>query len=270
MTIQNQIDETMSQEKAFETEQTNDSFVFEEEKAPEADAKVEATEEDTDSASTEDKNNTVSSDEDEKKVPYSRFKKVLDERNETQSTIQLLEERLADLEKSRTETTDNADVEVPAEWKELYGDSDVSKRAYLVQLKREEQIQERAVQTAIERLKNEQNENAKRLVENESIIDDNLANLSETLGRKLTTKQEEDILSIVDEFSPVGEDGKYISLFPFDKAYEIYTLRTGVKTQAVKQQRTAISDLSNDTSEGDTTDSSSSFQRGWDTWRKEL
>jgi len=267
MTIQNQIDETMSQDQAFTTDNSNaNAFQFEEEKVPVTD---EVIEEDTDSATSEDKTDVDSSEEDEQRVPYSRFKKLVDERDATQSVIQQLEERLADLETKRTETTNSADVEVPDEWKKLYGDSDVAKEAFKIQLKREEQIQERAVTTAIERLKSEQNENAKRLIENETIIDDNLSTLSEQLGKKLTSKQEEDILGIVDEFSPVGNDGKYTSLFPFDKAYEIYTLRNGIKTQATSQARKVVADLSNDSSQGET-ESTPTFNRGWDSWQKEL
>ena len=267
---QNQFDETMSQDQAFTTDNSNaNSFQFEEEKAPEAEVTTEATEEVTDSASTEDNNTVDSSQEDEQRVPYSRFKKLVDERDARESTIQKLEERLTDLETKRSETTNNADIEMPDEWVKLYGNSDVAKEAFKIQLKREEQIQERAVTTAIERLKSEQNENTKRLVENETIIDENLSTLSEQLGKKLSSKQEEDILGIVDEFSPVGEDGKYTSLFPFDKAYEIYTLRNGIKTQATSTARKVVADLSNDNSQGET-ESTPTFNRGWDSWQKEL
>lgn len=271
------IDETMSQDTAFTTDDgVNDKnkFTFDNvEDVPDTFGKPDVDEDDTDSANPEDKSKTVDSDseeEDEQKVPYSRFKKVLDESKENQSTIQLLEERLSQLEQSRKETTTPDDIEIPEEWTKLYGTGEIAKEAFLVQLKREEAIEERAIQKAIERLEKRETENIQRLSENETIIDEHLSSLSEQLGRQLTTKQEEDILAIVDEFSPVGDDGKYIALYPFDKAYEIYSLRNSAKTQATKRNRVAVADLVNDVSDGEPDNASKPFKRGWDGWQEAI
>lgn len=266
------IDETMSEEQAFSEEELKDTtFQFDEEDEG-TNGKPESAEDDTDSATPED-NKTVEDDSDDdsdQKVPYSRFKKVIDERDSYESTIKTLEERLTQLEQKPKEEVKLEDIQLPKEWVELYGDSDTAKKAFLVQVKREEEIEERAILKAIERLEKKQEENLQRLSENEEIIDDNLSSLSEQIGKKLTTKQEEEILAIVDEFSPVGEDGKYLSLFPFEKAYEIYTLRNGVKTQKVQRARTVVADLSGNQSESGNDESPTPFKRGWDTWREAL
>ena len=152
----------------------------------------------------------------------------------------------------------------------MYGNSDVSKRAYQIQLQREQQIQENAVKKAIEFIKEEKVYEEEAVIENEQIIDENLTDLQETLGVKLTPKMEDEILSIVDEFSPTDEDGKYISLFPFDKAYEIYELRNAKTKQKTVQARNQVADLTGSSSEGSVDSSDSTFERGWDNWRKGL
>lgn len=251
----------MSEEQAFSTENENkDLFKFDE---PEA--KIEEV---TDSTSSEDKAEDVSS-EDEKLVPYSRLKTTFEKLEERDSMIASLEERLKSLEESRIEAK-SEDVDVPREWVELYGDSDVSKRAYQIQLQREMQIEERATERALKILEDREVNQAKVLEQNEEIIDNSLKDLQSTIGKKLTPKMEEDILSIVDEFSPTGSDGKYISLFPFDKAYEIYTLRNTQATRSTNNARNQVADLTGNSSQGEADSSGSDFKRGWDNWRGAL
>lgn len=266
------IDETMSQDTAFEISNAKpDTFNFDsEEKSSAPQAETESKENtSTQSEVSKEENDSVTSQE-ENKVPYSRFKKKVDEVNEYSNKIAYLEGQLEALKSRPQESTSHEDVDVPAEWKELYGDSEVSKRAFKIQLEREAQIRESAVEQAIETLTRRQQEEISSQSHNEEIIDNSLEQLQESIGKKLTEKQEEDILTIVDEFSPVGEDGKYISLFPFDKAYEIYTLRNAQKGQATKQARQSVADLTGNTSEGEVDSTVTPFRRGWDNWREEL
>jgi len=258
-----EIDETMSNEVAFEGDsKQEDIFKFAE---PE-----EAKEEATDSDSQEDNKGEVSEAEEaeEKRVPYSRFKAVKEERDSYESTIATLEERLSKLEITRQESSSEGELTVPKEWVELYGDSDVSKRAYKIQLQREAQIEERAIEKALDKFRGEADSQEKALEQNEEIIDDGLEQLQESLGKKFSPAVEESILSIVDEFSPVGSDGKYISLFPFDKAYEIYTLRNKGAIQKTVQARNQVADLTNNGSQGEAEGQEGSFKRGWDSWRE--
>ncbi len=253
------MEELNSQEVAFMGDnKVDETFKFDQEDT-----------QDTDSALSED-NETVSDaveeDAEEQKVPYSRFKKKVEELEERESIIASLEERLSNLENNRQESNPE-DLEVPQEWTDLYGDSDVSKRAYQIQVKREMEIEERATQRALQQFRDQSENEVKQIEQNESIIDENLNELQETLGIKITPRIEEEVLSIVDEFSPVGSDGKYVTLFPFDKAYEIYQLRNSKATQATKQARTQIANLAGNSSEGETDSSEASFKRGWDSWR---
>ena len=254
-------DETMSLEQAFSTEDLKQEDVF---KFEEEETKKDNSTHDTSSS-------PVGNEDTEQKVPYSRFKKKVDEVAEYGSKIQYLEEQLAEMQSSRQSTkTSNEPLEIPAEWTELYGNSDTAKRAYEVQMKLQEKLEEAAVERAIRTMQSREVEAQNALVENEEIINDNLASLQETVGRKLSPKQEEDILTIVDEFSPTDSQGKYISLFPFDKAYEIYSLRQGAKGRSTFNARSEVANLTGNASTGDTGDSNSSFQRGWDSWRQAL
>ena len=263
------IDETMSQDPAFTTDNEKDTFKFDEvvETSPDSQPNEENKEtEGNDSVVAEDNQNEP---EEDQKVPYSRFKKVVDERNETASKIQFLEERLQELENNRQESTPE-DTEMPSEWVELYGNNEVAKRAWAVQQRREDEIAERAISQAVERLRKQQEDEINAVAENEETIDNNLFELQERIGKKLSSKQEEEILTIVDEFSPVGDDGKYITVFPFDKAYEIYALRQSQKGLGTRQARQAVADLAGNQSEGEADPQEPNFKRGWDNWREAL
>lgn len=258
------IDETMSQDTAFTLDKQDETFKFDEvkETSPESRTKEET---DEDTNADDDSSSPVGNESDEQKVPYSRFKKKVDELNETSSRISYLEEQLIALQNSRTETATTETM--PDEWVELYGDSEVSQKAWKIQQRREDELRESIVRQASEQFERQREQEISQLEENEEAIDNNLAELQEKTGRTFTPKQEEAILSIVDEFSPTGSDGKYITLFPFDKAYEIYNLRQSKLGQGTKQARQAVADLTGGASEGDVADSNSSHKRGWDSWR---
>lgn len=258
----------MSQDTAFETsDNQKETFQFDESKETAPDSLTNA--ENKEEEATDTSASPVGTEDDEQKVPYSRFKRKIDEISEMSEKINFLERSLSEMQQSRTESTDPEDIDLPKEWVKLYGDSDLAKEAYLVQLRREEQIQERAVQEAIERISKQQQEEVVQVEENEEIIDDNLEALQEAIGKKLTARQEEEILSIVDEFSPDGSDGKYVALFPFDKAYEVYTLRNSQKGMGTRRARESVADLTNTTSQEEG-ESGSTYRRGWDSWREAL
>lgn len=67
---------------------------------------------------------------------------------------------------------------------------------------------------------------------NTAMIDKLIEELSESLDREITPYEEEKILEIVDEFTPVGKNGKYLTdLLPFDYAWKIYEARKKEKTK---------------------------------------
>jgi hypothetical protein len=70
---------------------------------------------------------------------------------------------------------------------------------------------------------------ALRLKENVSEIDERLEDLVEYLGRELTEDETSAILDIVDEYTPKDKDGNYlVELLPFEYAWEIYEAKKSV------------------------------------------
>ena len=68
-----------------------------------------------------------------------------------------------------------------------------------------------------------------RIEYNIKIIDARFYELADTLGRPLTENEQADILDIVDEYTPKGDDGMYLyPPIPFDYAWQIYEIKNSV------------------------------------------
>lgn len=262
--MNDKIDETMSSEQAFSTEQKEDTFNFEETKEVVQEDKKEETKPETESPSP-----VGSEEEEEQKVPYSRFKKKLDEATEYSTKVKYLEEQLEEMKKSSASKTQE-DSEIPAEWVELYGDSETSRKAWNLQKQLDEKRQQQIVENAIKTLQEREQKAQESLIQNEELIETNLAELATKTGIKLTPAMEEEILNIVDEFSPVDKNNKYITLFPFEKAYEIYKLRNTAKGKVTQEARKKVADITGNSTQGESSETSVPFERGWDNWRKSL
>ena len=74
-----------------------------------------------------------------------------------------------------------------------------------------------------------QRQEALRINDNVSEIDDRLEDLTEYLGREMTEDETSAILDIVDEYTPKDKDGNYlVGLIPFDYAWEIYQAKKSI------------------------------------------
>ena len=194
------------------------------------------------------------SEEDEQRIPYSRFSTVRERaeraEREADEARALLKQALS--RKDEEVTSDPYKEAFAKEVKSLYGDNDIAKNIIDIQLKHSEEIEKRAEQRAIEAIKRVQREETQAISQNESIIDEKLENLSETLGRALSPKEEEALLEIVDEYTPVGEDGNYVGeILPFDKAWEVYELRQLKQGQSSKKARSGALNASSSRSSGE-------------------
>lgn len=218
---------------------------------------------DTPSASDEEKET-----DEEQRVPYSRFKKKTDEAATYAARVKALEEQLAQRQESKIEPKDSDDV--PEEWKELYGDSELSKKAWSVQQRREAKLREEAVKAALELVRKEQLEVAKAEEQKEKALDEYLSSLKDGFGQQMSQAAEEELLAIVDEFSPTGSDGKYISLITPEKAIEIYNLRHAQKNAKTKAAREKVADLTSGKSQGEADRAAAPYKPSWDAWREAL
>lgn len=190
---------------------------------------------------------TEETSEEESKVPYSRFKKFHDEAKSAREEAEFWKKE-AESNKKETVTTE----EVPEFWKELYGDSEASQKAWRIQEKANDSLIERSRREAIEAVRNERYEESKQVEENVDKIDSNFDNLSDTLGRELTEKEQSTLLDIVDDYTPKDGDGNYIGeIMPFNKAWEIYELKQQAGKLSKAKSRDSIASLSNTQSQGD-------------------
>ncbi len=195
---------------------------------------------------------TESVEEEEQKVPYSRFKKYHEKAREAEAEAESWRVKYEALKEPR-ESREVFNEDMSPEWKELYGDSEASQRAYKLDLQRQERIMERAREEALEAVRNERYEESNRTKENLEVIESNLEDLSAKVGRDLTKKEEEALLDIVDDYTPKDENGNYLgATIPFDKAWEIYELKRERTNAPKKQSRDSIASLNDTGTQGDT------------------
>lgn len=198
----------------------------------------------------------------EQKVPYSRMKTVLDRARDAEREAEEANERYQELLQKRersSSTTDHYEPEkftgnLPSYWVKLFGDSESSREAYGLEQDRIAKIEERAEQRALEAIdKRYENEN-RAIAQNERVLDNRLEDFSMALGRDLTETEQSALLDIVDEYTPTGEDGKYLGeLIPFEKAWEVYQLRQGTQQNSARERRGTATSLTSSRSEGEPT-----------------
>ena len=206
---------------------------------------------------------------DKARIPYSRFETVNEEKIRAQERVKYLEEQLA----SKTTPDIKAEVDMPEEWIELYGDSDAAKRAYQLQMSVNQRFQEEATQKAIDRIESQKVEREEALQENLKSIDDELNNFSNTLGRKLTETEESAILDIQDEFTQKDKDGNYlVPLLSPEKAFEIHTLRQEKQVSQKRQAKNRVLSATGADSEGDvsTAPGANYNPNNWGSWRDKI
>lgn len=191
--------------------------------------------------------------EEETQVPYSRFKKFHDQAKENKRIADEYRAEIEALKSNSSRTNEDEEDEMPSYWKELYGDSDASLKAWKIQQRREEEIERRAYEAGqrgaqeLERIQRE------RIESNVATIDDNFDELSSLIGRDLTAKEQSEILDIVDDYTAKDSYGNYAGeVMPFDKAWEIYELKHNSAKSSQRKDRDSVASLSGTSTQGDT------------------
>lgn len=198
----------------------------------------------------------------EQRVPYSRFDKVRREREEAIREAEEARTQLKELTESRKEvsretSSSSYEEEYAREVKKLYGDTPVAQEIIELNLKHQKAIEDRAERRALEAVDRRQSSETKALAQNENVIESRLEELTDKIGRELTENEEDAILEIVDEYTPTGEDGKYLGeILSFDKAWEVYELRQQKQASTSKRSRSAALNAGNSRSQGEPSDSS--------------
>lgn len=218
----------------------------------------------------------------EQKVPYSRFETVSKRAREAEEAAEEAERRYDDLLSLQRQAPTHQDVgtqsyqgNLPNYWVKMYGDNVVSREAYSYELERQESIREEVRNEALEAVRQDRASEGKALSTNESIIDDRLDNLSSFLGRDMTSKEEEALLDIVDEYTPKDDDGNYAGdLIGFDKAWDIYQMSQGQTASRARQARSGAVMATASRTSGEPTaqakDNSEFNPRDWNAYKRRL
>lgn len=221
----------------------------------------------------EEKEQDVEPSVEENKVPYSRFKNVNEARRKAEENALNWQKRVEELEKPSQSESESEDM--PSYWKELYGDSDASQRAWDIQQKREAEIERKAYEAGQRGAQELEQVQQERIDDNVALIDDGFEDLSALVGRPLSAKEQSSILDIVDEYTAKDEYGNYQgAVMPFDKAWDIYELKQQVSTSSTRKERDAVAALSSAPTNGET-DIKAEQDKNWNpfeksSWRKRL
>lgn len=184
----------------------------------------------------------------EQKVPYSRFKKFHDRALQAEAeAAEWRSKAQRSLEPER-----ESESEVPGYWKELYGDSDASLRAWKINERAQQELIEKAEARALEAVQSERQQETERVRSNEELIDQNLEALQDYAGHQLSEREQSAILDIVDEYTPKDDDGNYLgATIPFEKAWDIYELKQQVSKAPRNQSRDRVAALNSSQSQGE-------------------
>lgn len=233
------------------------------------------TDEPTDETATEEDTATsaANADEPEKgRVPYSRFERKHQEAEEARQQAEYWRQEAERRSQSNNARADAAE-DLPDYWKELFGDTDASKKAYKAEQKRMTEIEERAEQRAIEVIEQRQIQQERKFSSNLDSIESRMEGLAEYLGRDLTETEENALLDIVDDYTPKDDDGNYAGeLMSFGKAWQIYELQQTQQSAKTNRSRNAVASASGASSKGEpsATEDKNFNPQQWGSWRNRL
>lgn len=219
--------------------------------------------------------------DDEQKVPYSRMKSVIDARRDAERRAEEAEERLNQMlsrnEPARQDSSEPGQYNgaLPMYWVRMYGDNENSRYAYTAELERQDAIRDEVRREALDAVREERTQETQVLASHERTIDENLEDLSYSLGRDLSDKEQDAILTIVDEYTPKDDDGNYSgNLIPFEKAWDIYNMQQAQASGTATRQRRVPTMATNTPTEGEPStkekDNKEWNPLDWNGWRKRI
>lgn len=189
----------------------------------------------------------------ETQVPYSRFKKFHNEARQARAEAEEWRRKAESFEQQPAKRVVSESDDMPSSWRKLYGDSEASQEAWLLQKQREEEIVRQAYEAGQRGAEELELRQYQKIEGNVATIDENFEDLSDYVGRELTSKEQSAILDIVDDFTPKDEYGRYAGpLIPFEKAWEMYELKQDSAKVSQRRDRDNVASLSSTSSQGDT------------------
>ena len=211
----------------------------------------------------------------ENKVSYSRFSNINQRRKEAERRAWELEREIEELKQRREVRKDESD-DIPAEWFELTGgDTPQSRKAYQILRNTLNPSEDKIRQLAEEAYYQAEVTESRRVSENERTIDDQLEDVSISLGRDLSDDEEVALLEIMDEYSAKDEENNIYSLFPAEKAWEIYEMQSGSRVSSRKMARDRAASMISSPSQGEPalqgrSKANKDFDPSWGAWEGQL
>lgn len=193
----------------------------------------------------------------EQRVPYSRLQEAVEARREAERRAEELEAEIEARkyrEPSR-ESPREVSGDLPMWWVKMYGDNENARAAFSYWEQGQQSVKEDARREALEAVRAEREFESKSLVTNERLIDDRLEDFSNRLGRSLSSTEEDELLSIVDEYTPTDSTGNYAGdLLSFEKAWDIKQMRQSQEGNRRSSARRAPTELTSSRTESESTD----------------
>lgn len=220
----------------------------------------------------------------EQQVPYSRFRDAIEARREAERRAEEAEAREY-AERERAERVASKVRETPIDfadagyraWAQIYGDNDNTRKAYAIELERQEALREEYRREAREAVHAEREYESRQVSSNIGVINERLEDFSLNLGRPISSTEESVLLDIVDEYTPVDAQGNYAGdLMSFEKAWEIMQMRQSQSNQRSSAVRRAPTALTSSRSQGETTaigkaESDKNWNpRDWNSYKKRI
>lgn len=238
-----------------------------EESQPESEVEQEEETQEEEAAPSEAENTEVA---EAPRVPYSRFEKVNQRAIEAEKELEILKRQLA--ENPTRSTSEPHQGDLPDYWVELYGDSELSRKAWAAEQKRITAIEERAAESAVKNLQKVQQQEAARVEETVEEMENAFQDYGAKLKREFSDAEQSSILDIMDELTPKGEDGNYLvsPLTYLEKSVQFYDLQNQSvlsKKRAAKQKAAALTGGGSEGAPAESNPSSHFVGGNWDSWR---
>lgn len=211
------------------------------------------------------------SDVEEPRIPYSRFETVNE--RAIRAEAELAAYKAQRQEQSQADAGGEYKGQLPGYWVELWGDNELSRKAFNAEQQRITVIQEDAARKAVEAIEQRQADRDQHVEKTVEAIEGALTDFQAKTKRTLTDGEQSAVLDIMDELTPKDERGNYQvdpTVF-LDKAVELHDLRqlkTTGKTREAKRKAAAIAGASSDSSSAPS-EGATHFRPGsWDSWRE--
>lgn len=215
---------------------------------------------------------TINTSDEDDNIPFHKHPRWIARNRE-------LEEMRGELESLRSLKTEiesikqppQVEPEMPDWWKEAFGETDESKKAYQKQLEHEQKLYSQWEEKVIQKVRSSEAEEAARHEQAVRKYETQIENELDTLYEKGYKFDRNELLKVVEDYSKDAQGNFTGTLFPFEKAYEILQLKKSIPSETSKVRNQAAGKSVRGTHSGVPTKTVPTItdirSRGWGAWR---